>query len=59
VDYLKKTLLDRRQINNEKGDPEGIVLIKKFSLTQKTMINEKSIKIGLKMCTNAFLYIHK
>jgi len=51
--------LDRRQINNEKKAPEDIVLIKKFSLTQGTAINEKSIKMGLKMCTNAFLYIPK
>jgi hypothetical protein len=51
--------LDRRQINNEKEAPEGIVLVKIFSLTQRPAINEKSIKMGLKMCTNAFLYIHK
>jgi hypothetical protein len=51
--------LDIRQIKNEKGAPESIVLIKKFSLTQRTAINEKSIKMHLKMCTNAFPYIHK
>jgi hypothetical protein len=51
--------LDRKQINKEKEAPEGIVLIKKFSLTQRTAISEKSIKMDLKMCTNAFPYIHK
>jgi hypothetical protein len=51
--------LDRKQINKKKGAPEGIVLIEKFSLTQRTAFSEKFIKTDLKMCTNAFPYIHK